>query len=205
MLILAGLGLALLLVPLLGGALSRLADLSLWSRWLVLYALGLQVLAISVFPGWPRPALVALHGSSYMLAGVFVWLNRHVAGLPVLAAGAGLNAATIALNGGQMPASASALHAAGIEQQAEHYVNSGVVADPRMSFLGDVFASPSWLPLQNVYSFGDVLILLGAVWLVHSTCGTVPAQVLRRAGGRVRQLPTAWAMTADLVAPPTPR
>lgn len=172
MLILAATLVALLLVPVLGGRLGRLADLRLQSRWLVLYALFLQVLAISIVPDWPRPAVVALHASSYVIAGTFVWLNRAVAGLPVLAVGAGLNAFAIAMNGGQMPASPEALAKVGIEQEAGRYVNSGVVDEPRVAFLGDVLASPSWLPLQNVYSVGDLLILVGAVWLVHRTCGS---------------------------------
>jgi hypothetical protein len=172
-LILAGTVLALLLVPVLGGRLRRLADVRLTSRWLVPYALALQVLAISIVPDWPRPAVVALHASSYVIAAVFVWLNLGVPGVPLLAAGAACNALAIAVNGGQMPASPSALAKVGIEQEAGRYVNSGVVDDPRLGFLGDVFASPSWLPLQNVYSFGDLLILRGAVWLVHRTCGTV--------------------------------
>lgn len=173
MLILAATVLALLLVPALGGRLRRLADLRLQSRWVILYALSLQVLAISIVPDWPRPAVLGLHTSSYVLAGVFVWLNRSLPGLPLLAAGAGLNAFAIAMNGGQMPADAEALAQVGIHQEPGTYVNSGVVEDPRLDVLGDVFPSPSWLPLQNVYSVGDLLILLGAVWLVHRQCGTV--------------------------------
>lgn len=176
MLILAGTLVAIALVPLLGGRLSRLATVPLLSRWLVVYALALQVLAISVIPGWSRPGVVALHASSYVLAGAFVWRNRHVAGLPLIALGAGSNALAIALNGGQMPASASALAAVGISQEPGRYVNSGVVAHPRLPFLGDVFPSPSWLPLHNVYSVGDLLILAGAVWLVHRTCGSALAR-----------------------------
>ena len=44
------------------------------------------------------------------------------------------------------------------------------------AFLGDVFASPAWLPLRNVYSPGDLLLLAGAVWVVHAACGTVLAR-----------------------------
>jgi hypothetical protein len=135
-----------------------------------------------------------------VLAGVFVWLNRGIAGLPILAAGAGSNAFCIAMNGGQMPAEPAALAAAGLEENVEGYVNSGVVEDPRFAYLGDVFSSPSWLPLQNVYSLGDLLILAGAIWLLHSTCGTAPALAMRQLGSRVRQLRAAWALTADIVS-----
>ena len=172
MLILAGTALSLLLVPVLGGRLSGLAHLALRSRWVVVYALALQVVAISVVPHWPRSVLVGLVASSYLLAAVFVWLNRAVRGLPLLAVGAGLNAGVMALNGGQMPASPAALRAAGITQDGDQYVNSGALAEPVLPWLGDAFASPGWLPLQNVYSVGDLLVLAGAVWVVHSACGS---------------------------------
>ena len=128
MLILVATLVGLLLVPVLGGRLGRLGDLRLHSRWLVLYALSLQVLAISIVPDWPRPAVVALHAASYVLAGAFVWVNRDVAGLPLLAAGAGFNALAIAVNGGQMPAREAALREVGLAtEHGERYVNSGVV------------------------------------------------------------------------------
>ena len=179
MLILAGTLLAIALVPLLGGRLAGLARLRLDSGWLIGLALGLQVLSISVFPSWPRPLLVVMHGASYALAAWFVWRNRKVPGLPVLALGGFLNAFTIALNGGTLPASESALRKAGLPLTKDEFVNSGVLEDPQLPFLGDVFASPSWLPLQNVYSIGDLLILAGAVWAVHRTCDTVLARAPR--------------------------
>lgn len=188
MLIVAGTLLALLLVPVLGGRLGRLAHLRLHARWLVVYVLALQVLAISVVPDGPRPAVVALHASSYCLAAAFVWVNRDVAGLPLLASGAALNAVAIAVNGGQMPASSSALRAAGLPTTREGgYGSSGVVDDPRLAFLGDVFASPAWLPLRNVFSVGDLLVLAGVVWLVHRTCRTAQARDPRPAGQALRR------------------
>ena len=181
MLILAALLLALLLVPLTGGRLSRLSALVLRRPWLLLLALGLQVLTITLVPGWPQPVLVALHGLSYVLAAGFVWANRRVPGIVLVALGGGLNALCIAANGGQMPASASAVERAGLSAQEDGFVNSAVLSDPRLPWLGDVFASPSWLPLRNVYSVGDLLLLAGVVWAVHRTCGTVLA---RRPAGR---------------------
>lgn len=176
MLILAALLLALLLVPVTGGRLGRLSELALHRPWLLLLALGLQVVVITVVPAWPRPLVVGLHGASYLLAGAFVRENWRVPGLGVIALGGGLNALCIAANGGQMPASARAVAAAGLEAPQEGFVNSGVVADPRLLWLGDVFASPSWLPLRNVYSPGDLVLLAGVVWCVHRTCGTVLAR-----------------------------
>lgn len=176
MLILAGTLLAVLLVPVLGGRLSGLGRLQLRAPLLVLAALALQVLSISIVPHWPHALLVVLHGASYVLAALFVWVNRRLPGLWLVALGGGLNALVIALNGGTMPASAEALRRAGMDAEVEGYVNSEVVADPVLPWLGDVFASPSWLPLQNVYSAGDLLLLAGAVWAVHRSCGTVLAR-----------------------------
>ncbi|CAA9354896.1 MAG: hypothetical protein AVDCRST_MAG16-2592 [uncultured Frankineae bacterium] len=176
MLILVATVLAMLLVPLLGGRLSGLARIDLRGGRLVAGALGLQVLAISIFPTWPHAVLVAVHAASYVLAATFVWKNRSIAGVPLLAAGGGLNALAIAVNGGQMPASEDAVRRAGLPVEVDHFVNSGVLEDPRLAFLGDVFASPAWLPLRNVYSPGDLLLLAGAVWVVHAACGTVLAR-----------------------------
>lgn len=176
MLILVATLLAMVLVPLLGGRLSGLTRIDLRGGRLVAGALGLQVLAISIFPTWPHAVLVGLHAASYVLAAGFLWVNRSIAGVPLLAAGGGLNAFTIAVNGGQMPASEEAVRRAGLPVEVDHFVNSGVLADSRFAFLGDVFASPAWLPLRNVYSPGDLLLLAGAVWVVHRACGTVLAR-----------------------------
>lgn len=173
MLILVGTLIAMLLVPLLGGRLAGLGGIELRRGRLVAGALALQVLVISVVPTWPHAVLVTLHAASYVLAAAFVWSNRRIPGVPLLASGGGLNVLAIAANGGQMPASEDAVRRAGLPVDVDHFVNSGVLDDPRLPLLGDVFASPSWLPLQNVYSPGDLLLLAGAVWVVHRACGSV--------------------------------
>jgi hypothetical protein len=162
--------LVLAAVPLTGGDLRRLAGLRLQWAWLLPVALGLQVLVITVDPSAPRPVTVGTHLATYALAGAFLWRNRRVPGLPVLALGAAANALTIALNGGTLPASASAVRRAGLEIDPAVFTNSGVLAHPKLPWLGDVFAVPSWFPFANVFSIGDVLILAGAALLVHVTC-----------------------------------
>lgn len=186
MLILTGTVLAVLLVPVLGGRLSGLAEIDLRGGRLLAAALLLQVLAISVLPGVPHVLLVALHAGSYVLAAVFLWRNRRIRGLPLLASGGALNAFVIAVNGGQMPASADAVRRAGLPLEEDDFVNSGVLDDPRLAALGDVFASPGWLPLQNVYSPGDLLLLAGAFWVVHGACGSVLARDPRSGWRRTR-------------------
>jgi hypothetical protein len=159
-------------VPLTGGDLRRLAAIRFGWAWLLPVALGLQVLVITVDPGMPRVLTVSTHLLTYALAGAFLWRNRRVPGLPLLAAGAASNAVTIALNGGTLPASASAVRRAGLQIDPSVFTNSGVLAHPRLPWLGDVFAVPSVVPFANVFSVGDVLILVGAGVLVHATCRT---------------------------------
>ena len=180
MLILAGTLLAVLLVRPLGGRLQELAQLQLRSQRLVVLAIAAQVVSLQVLPRAPRPLLVALHLASYALAAAFVWANRTLPGIWLIATGALSNALVIALNGGTLPASAEALRRAGLPLTEDGFTNSSVLAHPRLPALGDVFASPSWLPLHNVYSVGDLLLLAGAVWAVHRTCGTVLARHPRR-------------------------
>ena len=49
-----------------------------------------------------------------------------------------------------------------------------------LPWLGDVFAVPAWLPFANVFSIGDVLVLVGMTWVVHSACRRPRAEVVAR-------------------------
>jgi hypothetical protein len=151
--------LAALLSPL--AARRGLADLwrvRLRGLPLVWAALLTQVVLVEV--ALPHLLAVATHLASYLLAAAFLWLNRGLRGLPVVALGAACNGVTIALNGGTLPASAEAVRRAGISAD-EAFLNSAVLDDPVLPWLGDVFAWPQPLPLANVFSVGDVLIVLG--------------------------------------------
>ncbi len=162
--------LGLLLPAALGGDLRRLGGVRLSSVRLVLAAFLAQLLAISVLDG-PVVVLEAVHIASYVVAAYVLWVNRRLPGLPILGAGALANGVTIALNGGTLPARAGALRTAGLTDDAG-FVNSGVLEHPRLAFLGDIFAVPAGTPLANVFSIGDVLIVLGATWASVAICGT---------------------------------
>jgi hypothetical protein len=41
------------------------------------------------------------------------------------------------------------------------------VHEPRLAFLGDIFATPASVPAANVFSVGDVLLVLGAFIFLH--------------------------------------
>ena len=89
------------------------------------------------------------------------------------------NFTAIFANDGVMPASASALKAAGVQETPGEFINSTSVPDAHLQFLGDVFATPSWLPVHNVYSIGDVLIVIGVLLAVHSICDSQAAKWVR--------------------------
>ncbi|MBV9484468.1 MAG: DUF5317 domain-containing protein [Frankiaceae bacterium] len=157
--------LALALVPLTGGSYRRLSELRL--RWLPLAAAALlvQVVVISVWPTMPHGAAVAGHVLSYLMLAVVVWVNRAVPGMVVIGLGAALNAVAITANDGTLPASRWALQHAGIHAR-DGFNNSGLLAHPHLSWLGDVMVTPSWLPFRNMLSVGDLVLLLGVVILV---------------------------------------
>lgn len=164
--------LSALSVPLLGGRLTALAELRL--RWTpaLLAALALQVVVLWLAPGWPDAVLAIGHVASYGSAAVFLAANRHVPWLWLIGLGGLFNLAAIAANGGRMPASPAALESAGLPAP-EGFSNSTVVADARLAFLGDVFATPSGLgPFSNVFSVGDVCLVVGAALALHRICGS---------------------------------
>jgi MFS family permease len=170
MLLIAFTGLAVLTVPLAGGHLTKLADLRFRRFWALAAALVTQVLIISVLPEGSPALHSGAHLASYLLAGYFVLANWRVPGIWLIALGGAANLAAIAANEGIMPASASALAAAGRSVNPGEFTNSGVVADPNLAFLGDIFAIPSSWPLHNVFSIGDLCIALGAVIALHRLC-----------------------------------
>jgi hypothetical protein len=71
-----------------------------------------------------------------------------------------------------MPADPDAVAAAGIPQDATQFANSAPTEGAPLGFLGDVFHTPGWFPIHNVFSVGDVVIVLGAFVLLHRACGT---------------------------------
>jgi Family of unknown function (DUF5317) len=180
MLMLAIAALVIASVPAFGGRLAQLATLRLRGAWLVAVALAVQVLVISVVPDVPQPVAAGLHVATYAAAVYVVWLNRCHIGVVVLGLGAGLNALAITANGGTLPASGAAMTSAQVVDHPHHFANSAPLSDAHLRFLGDVWSTPSWLPLHNVFSIGDVVILLGAAVLVHGVCGTRPYHAGRR-------------------------
>ena len=185
MLILGFFVLALLSAAAAGGRLSRLADLELRHAWTVGVALAAQVAVITVFPGRLDGVHEPVHLASYALAGLFVLANLRIPGVWLIGLGGAANVAAIAANGGVMPASAAALASAGMTpDKGEAFANSAVLAEPKLAFLGDVVAVPEAWPLSNVFSVGDVAIVLGVLVALHVVSGSrlVPAPLAGSTG-----------------------
>jgi hypothetical protein len=162
---------ALLLVlspAVLGGRLRRLAGVRLRGPAVILCTLVVQVVVVEL-PFGPGWLPSAAHVATYLAAGVFVWLNRSVPGLLMIGLGAASNGLAIAVNGGT-----------------------------RLWFLGDVFATPASWPLPNVFSVGDLIIVLGAGYASWRICGGAgiapwqPAAAVR--ARRARHRAATWTL-----------
>jgi hypothetical protein len=173
--------LCLATVPLAGGRLGALADVQFRAPALAIAAIAAQVLVISIVPRGAGWAHHAVHLASYGLIAAFLWANRRLPFLWLAAIGGGLNLLAITANGGVMPADPDALAAAGVEQKAGDFANSTALAHPHVSFLGDVFAVPSSWPVSNVFSVGDVILVVAALLALHRVCGS---RLLPRSGDR---------------------
>jgi Family of unknown function (DUF5317) len=169
--------LTVLLLPLLlGGKASRLSAVKLRHIEWIVGALAIQILIVELLTG-PETLLKAVHILTYVAALGFMIVNRRIPGLWLIGLGAVLNGVTIAINGGTLPARLGALRSAGINLSPDRFVNSGEVAHPHLAFLGDIFAIPEALPLSNVFSIGDILIVLGtaiAAWRILGTRWSEP-------------------------------
>jgi hypothetical protein len=160
---------AILTVPLTGRSLSPLAKLDLRRVWLVWLSMVLQVV-ITVVPKFPNWLGEPLHLFTFALSAGFLWSNRHLPGAYFVALGGGMNLAAIAANGGTMPASSWAWHTAGYPVLVGQFENSNVVHDAHLWWLGDVFAIPKGYPFANVFSVGDVIIVVAVAYLAHTWC-----------------------------------
>jgi hypothetical protein len=176
-------------VPLLGGRLGALAELRPRAGWLPMVAIAIQILIISVIPGASESFLEGAHLVSYALLGAFVFANRHIPGMALIALGGASNVLVIAANGGVMPADPDLIASAAVQKTDGEFLNSAVVQNPHLAFLGDNLATPGWFPIHALVSVGDCVLVLGALVLLHVACGSS----LGRIAGRVPVLAPAAA------------
>lgn len=166
-----------LAVPVLGGRLIDLLSIRFRGVWLLQSAVLTQIAIIYVLHGSGSAATQrAVHLGTYAVAGLFVFLNRDIAGMKSLAMGGAANLAAIVTNGGVMPTLPSAATLAGFSHASDGFQNSAVTAGSPLWFLGDVFAIPAGIPMANVFSVGDILLLAAALLMVWTTTNTrIPA------------------------------
>jgi len=181
--------LAIASVPLAGGRLGQLAELRLRAVWALVLALLAQVVIISIVPGGDVTTHRVLHLTTYVAVLGWVVLNRRLLWRWPIVVGGVLNFVVIVANGGVMPASRAAQAAAGLSAHGG-FENSAPLTDARLAFLGDIFAVPSWVPLANVFSIGDALLVLGIFLAVHRLGESYLAYLLARLGDRLRRAPS---------------
>lgn len=159
------------------GDLRKLEKTPLRHGWLLAVAVVMQ---LALFPpilgGRPfGTATPYLYVTSLVLVLVALLLNLRTAGLPLAAAGVGLNLVCILANGGYMPTPRWAAEAAGIAGEyvplaggpagASVYAYSIMYSRPKLAFLGDVLVLPMGR-FAAALSIGDVLLALGVAWLL---------------------------------------
>jgi len=148
---------------------------------LVIIALIIQII---IFNTWwvqhmDQAFTPGIYGISLVLIYIFILFNHKFKGLKTIAFGVAANGIAIFSNGGLMPTTPQALMAINPEYYSKitsqgAYFNSRLVNETtNFSFLCDIFHTPTWLPLANVFSVGDVLIAVGAFILIL-TYMTIP-------------------------------
>jgi hypothetical protein len=146
--------------------------------WLAFAAFLPQFLAVYLPPlrgqVSERVAALCLLVSQILFLG-FVWLNRRLAGVNILMLGLLLNLAVMTTNGGFMPIApqtASRLVPAQVLANIQSGSRFGIKdillppQDTRLEWLADRFLPPAWFPYQAAFSLGDILIAVGAFWLL---------------------------------------
>lgn len=181
MIVVFGFLVVLVAVQWLGGDLARIVMLPMRAQWLVVASMVVQVLITTVLADTVTGDLGnVLHLVSYGLAAAFFAVNRHLPGVITVGIGGALNLTAILANGGVMPASRWAVETAGLRIRPGEFANSQALSDPRLLFLGDVFAVPRNWPFNNVFSLGDVVLLVGAFHVLFVACRCQRPQQLVR-------------------------
>ena len=157
-----------------GRDLSGLRRLGWRHLWVAPIALAMQVVGLEVVEDGAVWVVHVLHLGSYALAAAWIVANRDVPGVLLAGIGGGANLLAIGTNGGVMPAHPAAVELAGLPA-ADGFVNSAAATDAPLWWLGDVFATPASWPLANVFSVGDVVLMVGFVVLLWAASAPRPA------------------------------
>ena len=162
----------------------KLQPIQIRSVWLVLLAFLPQLLAFylpfsraAIPDAWVPPILVI----SQALMLVFAWQNRRVAGFGLMGIGLMANFLVICLNCGMMPLSPQTVQQlipAGSQVELTIGQRAGTTKDvllerqdTRLWFLSDIFTLSRWTGYPLAFSVGDIVISMGAFWLLFSLGG----------------------------------
>lgn len=170
LIVLAG---SIILALIRGGKLTNLGGQKV--RWSPLILIGLLIQILIFNSYWQEKFETrSVTPLAYLVSLLLLWtvlaINLHIPGMPLILFGFSLNLIVIALNGGYMPVSASARAVSGLRALAPGEASNNVIgadANTSLFFLGDIFAIPKGFIFPNVFSVGDVLIALGAVYLTQ--------------------------------------
>ncbi len=113
--------------------------------------------------------------ASLILFSIFAWLNRGLSGMPILMVGLLLNFLVIVANGGWMPITPQTANLLAGKDVLQ-FMNLGgrfgekdillLPQNTHFEFLADHFLLPAWFPYKVAFSLGDILISIGAFWLL---------------------------------------
>lgn len=173
---------------LVGGRPGRLARVRVRWAWLAPFAFAIQ------FPPIFRPepsaeGLLSVQALamvlSYGLLILFLWRNRRLFGVRLIAVGLILNWLVMVANGGYMPITYQALQKSGHAHLAlgsepgSRVRNSKDVLLPlsetSLWWLSDIFVIPRPAPMTAVFSFGDIMIAIGAFRFLYKYMQQSPA------------------------------
>lgn len=133
-------------------------------------------------PNWLAVASLSASLISFL---AFVWINRQLPGMPILLAGLMLNLIVMAANGGWMPITpdvASRLRGEDVSKDfalGDRFGQKDILLAPQdihYGFLADRFLPPASFPYQVAFSAGDILIAVGAFWLLARSPATIIQQ-----------------------------
>lgn len=113
-----------------------------------------------------------VYAAASVLLVTAMWLNRKSPAFFLIGVGLMLNLAVVAANGGKMPVSAEGLVRAGFESyvqplEAERVLTHRLLDDEtRLPLLASVHVLTKPYPRPKVFSLGDAILAIGALWFI---------------------------------------